>query len=110
MPNKNRLTTTIAMGAVIASLLLMPLFSQSKVGTTGVPFLGIHVGPRAYAMGGAFTAMSDDATSLYYNPGGSHASPSPSFSPRRRTGWWARASTGLGARSTSAARTPWDFR
>ena len=42
---------------------------QSKVGTTAVPFLGIHAGPRAYAMGGAFTAMGDDATSLYFNPG-----------------------------------------
>jgi len=43
---------------------------QSKVGTTAVPFLGISVGPRATAMGGAFTAMCSDATSLYYNPGG----------------------------------------
>ena len=45
-------------------------FSQSKVGTTAVPFLGISVGARATAMGGAFAAVSDDATSLYYNPGG----------------------------------------
>lgn len=43
---------------------------QSKVGTTAVPFLGISVGSRATAMGGAFTAVCDDATSLYYNPGG----------------------------------------
>jgi len=43
---------------------------QSKVGTTAAPFLGISVGPRATAMGGAFTAICDDATSLYYNPGG----------------------------------------
>ncbi len=43
--------------------------SQSKVGTTAVPFLGISVGPRATAMGGAFTAMCNDATALYYNPG-----------------------------------------
>ena len=45
------------------------VFGQSKVGTTAAPFLGIHVGPRAAAMGGTFTAMADDATSLYYNPG-----------------------------------------
>jgi hypothetical protein len=44
--------------------------AQSKVGTTAVPFLGIAAGPRAFAMGGAFAAMGDDATSLYYNPGG----------------------------------------
>ena len=43
---------------------------QSKVGTTAVPFLGISVGPQATAMGGAFTAMCNDATALYYNPSG----------------------------------------
>lgn len=46
------------------------LSAQSKVGTTAAPFLGIHIGPRAVSMGGAFTAVADDATSLYYNPGG----------------------------------------
>lgn len=46
------------------------LFSQSKVGTTAAPFLGISVGPRATAMGSAFAAVSADVTSLYYNPGG----------------------------------------
>lgn len=56
-------------------LLLMALYgstamSQSKVGTTAVPFLGISIGPRATAMGGAFAAVSNDATALYYNPGG----------------------------------------
>ncbi|MBN2103694.1 PorV/PorQ family protein [bacterium] len=45
------------------------LHAQSKVGTTAVPFLGISVGPRATAMGSAFTAMTSDATSIYYNPG-----------------------------------------
>jgi hypothetical protein len=59
--------------ALIASALFLcgtdPGFAQSKVGTTAVPFLGIHVGPRAFAMGGAFTAFEDDAASLYYNPG-----------------------------------------
>jgi hypothetical protein len=46
------------------------VYGQSKVGTTAAPFLGIAVGPRATAMGGAFVATSDDATSLYWNPGG----------------------------------------
>jgi hypothetical protein len=45
------------------------LVAQSKVGTTAAPFLGITVGPRAVAMGGAFTAVGGDATALYYNPG-----------------------------------------
>jgi len=58
-------------------LLLSPLllldgqtFAQTKVGTTAASFLGISVGPRATSMGGAFAAVADDATALYYNPGG----------------------------------------
>jgi len=42
----------------------------SKVGTTAAPFLEIEVGSRALAMGGAFVAVADDATALYWNPGG----------------------------------------
>ncbi len=44
--------------------------AQSKVGTTAVPFLGISIAPRAAAMGSAYTAMSNDVTAMYYNPGG----------------------------------------
>jgi opacity protein-like surface antigen len=43
--------------------------AQSKVGTTAAQFLGISVGPRAMAMGGAYVAANYDATSLYWNPG-----------------------------------------
>ncbi|MGQ9561487.1 MAG: PorV/PorQ family protein [Candidatus Oleimicrobiaceae bacterium] len=43
--------------------------AQTKVGTTAVPFLGISIAPRATAMGGAFAAVGNDATCLYYNPG-----------------------------------------
>ena len=43
--------------------------SQSKVGTTAAPFLGIGVGSRAMGMGGAFTSMYDDPSSAYWNPG-----------------------------------------
>jgi len=61
-----------------AAILLLTLFvafagsafGQSKVGTTAASFLGISVGPRATALGGAFAAVADDATSLYYNPAG----------------------------------------
>ncbi|KPL14171.1 MAG: hypothetical protein AMS26_11690 [Bacteroides sp. SM23_62] len=42
----------------------------SKVGTTAAPFLSIEVGARAIGMGGAFVAISDDITSLYWNPAG----------------------------------------
>lgn len=46
------------------------LFSQSKVGTTAAPFLGIAVGSRAIGLGGAFTAFSEDVSALYWNPAG----------------------------------------
>lgn len=49
-------------------------FAQTtKTGTTAAQVLKFNVGPRAIAMGGAFTAVSNDITSLYWNPGGSAA-------------------------------------
>ncbi|MBP7460972.1 MAG: PorV/PorQ family protein [Candidatus Delongbacteria bacterium] len=43
---------------------------NTKVGTTGASFLEIGVGARAVGMGGAFVAIADDASALYWNPGG----------------------------------------
>ncbi|MCI0495864.1 PorV/PorQ family protein [candidate division KSB1 bacterium] len=42
----------------------------SKAGTTSAPFLAIEAGARAIGMGGAFVAVSNDITSLYWNPAG----------------------------------------
>ena len=42
----------------------------SRAGTVAGAFLEIGVGPRAAALGGAFTAIADDATALYWNPAG----------------------------------------
>src|SRR5512140_203788 len=42
----------------------------SKRGTTAAPFLSIGQGARATAMGGAFVAIADDQSSLYWNPAG----------------------------------------
>ncbi len=42
----------------------------SKVGTTAAEFLKIGVGSRATGMGGAYVAVSDDASALYWNPAG----------------------------------------
>ena len=44
--------------------------AQDKAGTAGMPFLKIDVTARAFAMGGAFIGLSDDASTLYYNPAG----------------------------------------
>lgn len=42
----------------------------SKRGTTAANFLEIGVGARALAIGSAFTALSDDPSAIYWNPGG----------------------------------------
>jgi opacity protein-like surface antigen len=57
---------------ILFVLFSFELFPQSltKSGTTIGQFLKIGVGPRAIAMGGAFTAVSDDITAIYWNPGG----------------------------------------
>ena len=43
-------------------------FSQDKIGTSAANFLGISMGSRATALGGAFTSISSDPSSIYYNP------------------------------------------
>jgi opacity protein-like surface antigen len=42
----------------------------TNVGTTAASFLEVGVGSRAIGMGGAFVGIADDATTLYWNPGG----------------------------------------
>ncbi|MFA7709786.1 MAG: PorV/PorQ family protein [Candidatus Neomarinimicrobiota bacterium] len=44
-------------------------YAQNKSGTASGQFLQIPVGGKAIAMGGAFTALSDDPTALFWNPG-----------------------------------------
>jgi len=47
------------------------LSSNGKnVGTTAAAFLEIGAGARAQAMGGAYVSISEDATSMYWNPAG----------------------------------------
>jgi hypothetical protein len=42
----------------------------NKRGTTAAEFLSIPVGARATGMGSALTALADDPTAIYWNPGG----------------------------------------
>ncbi|MBN1895345.1 PorV/PorQ family protein [bacterium] len=77
MGNVHRITRRLC---VLAALAVFTTASgQSKIGTTAVPFLGIHVGPRAVSMGGASAAVGGDASGLYYNPGSLSRSASSQF-------------------------------
>ncbi len=42
----------------------------SKVGTTAGKFLSIPVGARAVGMGGAYVAVANDASAMFWNPAG----------------------------------------
>lgn len=54
---------------ILLLFIALPLFPQTKVGTSAAPFLGIAVGPRGIGLGGAYVAVANDVSSLYYNPG-----------------------------------------
>ena len=65
----------ICLAWIIALMAPVSVYSQitgdvSKVGTVAASFLEIEVGSRAVGMGGAYVAVADDATSIYWNPAG----------------------------------------
>lgn len=61
----------------VTTILLVMIFlvslqtakAQSKVGTSAAPFLNIEMGPRAIAMGGAYTGLANDGSAIFWNPG-----------------------------------------
>jgi len=60
-------------GLICAALVLVwsrLAFGAGSAGTSGADFLEIGVGSRALGMGEAFTAVTGDINSIYYNPAG----------------------------------------
>jgi hypothetical protein len=55
-------------------LLLIPILTYSqefaKVGTVGAQFLKVGIGARGAGMGGAYEAISNDITAIFWNPAG----------------------------------------
>ena len=49
---------------------IYPQLGHRRAGTSALTFLKIGVGSRASSMGGAFVAIADDASCLYWNPAG----------------------------------------
>jgi len=45
-------------------------FRKEAIGTTTADFLNLPVGARAIGMGGAYTAISEEASGIYWNPAG----------------------------------------
>ena len=57
--------------AVLVAVLVAVLPPASLAqGTSGAQFLGVGIGARAAAMGGAYTSIADDGTALHWNPAG----------------------------------------
>lgn len=78
-----------------------PLLAQNpNLGTAGAQFLKIPVGARASAMAGAYVALANDVTALFWNPSGivHVASNDLSFS---HTAWW----TGISLNHAAFAHT-----
>lgn len=59
-----------ACSAFLAVMLLSSLVYAAGPGTGSADFLKIPVGARETSLGGAFTAVADNANAVYYNPAG----------------------------------------
>ena len=60
---------TITISILLLCLMGINSFAAGA-GTTSASFLKIPIGSRAVGMGGAFVAVADDGSAIYYNPAG----------------------------------------
>jgi len=76
MKSRNTFISIMLMSGLL--LLVNPSFAQDeqdvssidRAGTTAAQFLKIGAGARATGLGGAYTAIANDITSIYWNPAG----------------------------------------
>ncbi len=65
---------------IVISLTTTPSFATTNVGTAGAQFLKIGPGARVDSLGGAFSAIANDVTTIYWNPAGLSQLEKTSFS------------------------------
>lgn len=61
---------TLVLILIFACVTIVNAQEVTKVGTTAANFLKLEVGARAIGMAGAFVPVSNDGSSLYWNPAG----------------------------------------
>lgn len=65
------LTALVAVPAQAQDVLTSdPTLPTTRTGTRGAAWLALGIGARAQALGGAYTALADDVSSLYWNTSG----------------------------------------
>jgi len=68
---KNKFLVIILFVSLVSASINASIFGGlTKTGTTAAQFLKIQVGARAIGMGGAYVALCNDASSIFWNPGG----------------------------------------
>lgn len=87
---KKLFLTIIYTLTILASVTEAQIFRDiTKVGTTAAQFLKVGAGARAMAMGGAYTAVSDDIYAAYWNPAGIAGSEGNGQAAFNHTSWLA---------------------
>lgn len=71
---------TYMLMVVLIFSLAVPSYATTNVGTAGAQFLKIGPGARVDSLGGAFGAIANDVTTIYWNPAGLSQLEKTSFS------------------------------